>query len=324
MKSSHLLGLVTIALALSAQPSASAAGVARFAGAARSAHHLYVTTSSAILRYPFVHNRPAAKPDLTIAGSYGPIGVAPLGTTGDVLYAADGRNDYTIDAFPADGTRVDRQLLLPRLHGSFAWTVVALGVDSAGYLYVGASAYASGHAPGGEPFRLPRQGVFIYSPAQRGRVYPSAVINVHVAVDTITVDRASTLYIVGDSGIFNGVCDVYGNTHGKPTLLRSFTSPALGTAYGSAVNGQNVYINSINQTDNFVLTVFPTSSNGSVLPTSSFTSAGGYIDGPLAYYGGILYIEGQSPLQTQLFDANATGNVEPLSTLTAIGNPAVD
>ncbi len=50
----------------------------------------------------------------------------------------------------------------------------------------------------------------------------------------------------------------------------------------------------------------------------------GYIDGPLAYHGGILYIEGQSPLQTQLFDANAPGNVEPLSTLTGIGNPAVD
>ena len=324
MKSSHLLGLVTIALALSAQPSARAAGVARFAGAARSAHHLYVTTSTAILRYPFIRNRPAAKPDLTIAGSYGPIGVAPLGTTGDVLYAADGRNDYTIDAFPANGTRVDRQLLLPRLHGSFEWTVVALAVDSAGYLYVGASAYASGLAPSGEPFRLPRQGVFVYSPSQRGRVYPSAVIKLDVALNTIAVDPAGTLYVFGDSEIFDGVCDVYGNTHGKPTLLRSFTSPALGTSYGAAVNGMNLYVNSINQTDNFVLTVFPTSSSGSVQPTSSFTSAAGYIDGPLAYHGGILYIEGQSPLQTQLFDANATGNVEPLSTLTGIGNPAVD
>ncbi len=173
---SPLLGLVTIALALSAQPSARAAGVARFAGAARSAHHLYVTTfdrDPALSLHPQSSGRQAGSHDRGVLRT--DRGWLPLGTTGDVLYAGrwaqrlhhrrvpgerDARRPATPAAAPAWLVRMDRRRARGRQRS---------------YSYVGASAYASGLAPGrGEPFRLPRQGVFVYSPSQRGRVYPSA------------------------------------------------------------------------------------------------------------------------------------------------------
>jgi hypothetical protein len=325
MKRYHLLAPVAIAAALSVQASVGAAVVSPVPEGARATHHLYVTTSGAILRYPIVHNRPAAQPDLAIPGNYGPIASAASGTAGDALYAVKNSGRYAVDAFMPGATRAHRQLLLPRLRGSFEWTIEALAVDRSGYLYVGASAYASGTAPSGEPFRLPRQGVFIYAPTQQGRVYPTAVVKaVGFAIDTIAVDRAGTLYVIGDSGIYNGICQEYEGNHTKPTLVRSFTSPALGMSYGAAVSGQTIYITTINTTNDFALVAFNVGDNGSVMPVSSFTSGASNIDGPLAYYGGVLYIEGQSPLLTQLFRASDTGPSEPLGTLTGVGNPAID
>ncbi len=325
MKRYHLLASVAIAAALSVQASVGAAVVSPAAEGARAAHHLYVTASGAILRYPIVHNRPAAQPDLSIPGNYGPIASAASGTAGDALYAVKNNGAYAVDAFMLGATRAHRQLLLPRLRGSFTWTIEALGVDRSGYLYVGASAYASGIAPSGERFRLPRQGVFIYAPTQQGRVYPTAVVTItDFAVDTIAVDRAGTLYVIGDSGIYNGICQEYKGNHTKPTLVRSFTSAALGMSYGAAVSGQTIYITTINTTNNFTLVAFNVGDNGSVMPTSSFTSGAGTIDGPLAYYGGLLYIEGQSPLLTQLFRASDSGLSQPLATLTGEGDPAID